>query len=401
MREETTGIKRLFTRELVAIITISATGFFSQNLLSPVLPLYLRGIGITDQNIGLVFSVMMIGIAISEVLWGWAVDRIDLRIVLFLGTVAYGIVTTFLMIPKTLSLFLIIIFIYGFSRSPVYIVGRWYMGVYAPNDIKAQAFAILMVMISISTSLAGFTSGYITEAWGFRNTIWLAAAVPVIAGLLLIVSGRWLNFQKPKPTQELSGSEASEPVSVDGNTKFTTFFLGSFGVIMFISLGILMTYLPLFASDVVHLDPSEIGILFGLRGIIQILIIMPLGRLADKVGKSLFIPLGMSVVALSMIVVAISRDYAMLLISVFLFSSGAGMYFPSVSAILAERVPVTWVGTAMGIYGLLEDVGWMIGPAVAGLLLNYWGLQSPFVFGGIVALLGIPLFLWGRRRMLV
>ena len=87
-------------------------------------------------------------------------------------------------------------------------------------------------------------------------------------------------------------------------------------------------------------------------------------------------------------------------VGVFLFATGAGMYFPSVSAILSESVPVTWVGTAMGIYGLLEDVGWMIGPAVGGLLLNYWSLQSPFVFGGIVALLGVPLFLWGRRRLL-
>jgi len=207
-----------------------------------------------------------------------------------------------------------------------------------------------------------------------------------------------LNFQKPKPDQALSGSEASEPASVDGNVKRITIFLGSFGVIMFVSLGILMAYLPLLASDVAHLDPSQIGILFGIRGIVQILTIMPLSKLADKVGKSLFIPLGMVVVALSMIVVAISRDYTMLLISIFIFSTGAAMYFPSVSAILAESVPVTWVGTAMGIFGLLEDVGWMIGPAVGGLLLNSWSIQSPFVFGGVVALLGIPLYSWGKRK---
>jgi len=401
MKQETTGIKRLFTRELIAILAISATGFFSQDLLSPMLPLYMRDIGLTDQNIGLMFSVMMVGIAISELFWGWAVDRIDLKIILFLGTVAYGIVTTTLLIPKTLSLFLVIIFIYGFARSPIYIVGRWYMGVHAPDDIKAQGFAIMMVMVSIAQSIAGFSSGFIVEAFGFRNTIWFSAAVPVGAGLLFVAVGRWLNFQKPKPAQALSGSEASKPVSVDGNAKSITIFMGSFGVIIFVSLGILMAYLPLFASDVANLDPSQIGILFGMRGIFQILVMMPLSRLADKAGKSLFIPLGMVVVALSMIVTAISRDFTMLMIGIFIFSTGASMYFPSVSAILAESVPATWIGTAMGIFGFLEDVGWMIGPAVGGLFLNSWGLQSPFVFGGVVALLGVPLFLWGKRRKLV
>jgi predicted MFS family arabinose efflux permease len=39
----------------------------------------------------------------------------------------------------------------------------------------------------------------------------------------------------------------------------------------------------------------------------------------------------------------------------------------------------------------------MIGPAVGGLLLNYWDLQAPFVFGAIAALLGIPLYFVGKR----
>jgi len=54
-------------------------------------------------------------------------------------------------------------------------------------------------------------------------------------------------------------------------------------------------------------------------------------------------------------------------------------------------VPVSWVGTAMGIYGLLEDVGWLLGPAIAGLLLNYWSVPSTFVFSGLSASLGVPL----------
>jgi MFS family permease len=396
MTDKAAGLKALLTKELIVIILISAAGGFAQELLSPVLPLYMRDVGLSDQNIGLTFSVMMVGIALSELFWGWAVDRVNLKIVLILGTVAYGLMITALMIPKTLLPFLAVMFVYGFSRSPLYIVGRWYMGVHAPEDIKAQAFAILMVQYSLTQSLGGFFSGFIVEALGFQNTIWIAAAVPLTTGFLIITAGRWLHFRKPEPDQ--GSVEGGESASTVGNSRLITFYLGSFGVIIFISLGVLMAYLPLLASDVVHLAPSQIGILFGLRGILMGVLTIPLGRLLDKVGKSVFVPIGMVVVALSMFTVVISRDYTLLLISILLYAIGTGLYFPSVSAILAESVPVTWVGTAMGIYGLLEDVGWMIGPAVGGFLLNYFTIQSPFVFGGIMAFLGVPLFLWGRRK---
>jgi MFS family permease len=396
MTDKATGLKALLTKELIVIILISAAGGFAQELLSPVLPLYMRDVGLSDQNIGLTFSVMMVGIALSELFWGWAVDRVNLKIVLILGTVAYGLMILALRIPKTLLPFLVVMFLYGFSRSPLYIVGRWYMGVHAPENIKAQAFAVLMVQYSLTQSLGGFSSGFIVEALGFQNTIWIAAAVPLTTGFLIIAAGRWLHFRKPEPDQE--SMEDGESASTLGNARLITLYLGSFGVIIFISLGVLVAYLPLLASDVVHLAPSQIGILFGLRGIIMGVLTIPLGKLLDKVGKSVFIPIGMVVVAFSMFTVVISRDYTMLLISILLYAIGTGLYFPSVSAILAESVPVTRVGTAMGIYGLLEDVGWMIGPAVGGLLLNYWTIQSPFVFGGIMAFLGVPLFLWGRRK---
>jgi len=137
-------------------------------------------------------------------------------------------------------------------------------------------------------------------------------------------------------------------------------------------------------------------VLFCLCGILAALIIMPLGKLSDR---PLFIPLGLGVVALAMGMIAISFSYTLLLVSLVIFAFGMAMYFTSVSAILAESVPVIWVGTAMGIYGLLEDVGWMIGPAVGGWLLNYGSIHTPFAFSAVVAAFGVPLFLWGRRKM--
>ena len=397
MQAEKTSFRSLFTKELIAILFVSAAGIFSQEFLAPLLSLYMRDAGLSNQNIGLLFSVMMVGVALSELFWGWALDRVKLKIVLILGVAAYGAVTLALLVPKSLPQFLVVIFLYGFSRSPIFIVGRWYMGIHAPLDVIALAFGFIEMMVFIPSSLAGFSSGFFVEAWGFRNAILFSAAIPILVGVLLIASGRWLTFKQPV-LEELEDPDAPE-TNGNGDSLRMTFFIGIFGVMIFVGRGVLQAYLPLYASDVAHLDPSQIGILFGISSVLLAVTIMPLGKLADKVGKPLFVPLSMGILALSMFMVAISHNFSLLAISLLLFAGSNAMYFSSVSALLAENVPVVFVGTAMGIYGLLEDLGWMAGPAVGGLLLSTWDIHSPFLFSAAFSSFGIPLFLWGRRWM--
>lgn len=279
---------------------------------------------------------MIIGVALSEVFVGWAIDRIDLKIILFLGMFTNGIMTMVLMIPRIFTFFIVIIFIYGFSRSPVMIVGRWYMGVYAADDIKAQGFAIMAIVLSISMSLAGFGSGFLVEAWGFQSTMWVAAVVPLFRGLFVILAASWFNFQKRDFDQPVPSVETGKAETANGNAKLVTFFLGSFGVIMFISNGIFMAYLPLFAPDVANLDPSAIGTFFGVQGLLSGLAMLSMSKLADKTGKNRFVPISMVFFALSMLMLATSRNYGFLMASVVLYAIATAMYFPSVLAILSE-----------------------------------------------------------------
>jgi len=128
MSDKPSALRALFTKELIALMLIAGSGTLAQELLSPVLSLYMREIGFSDQNIGLAFTVMMIGIMFSELFWGWAVDRTNLKVVLAVGTFAYGGMTFVLLTTHTFAMFLPIILVYGFSRSPLYVVNRWYMG---------------------------------------------------------------------------------------------------------------------------------------------------------------------------------------------------------------------------------------------------------------------------------
>ena len=335
IREEARALKRLLTPETVTVLLVSCFAFFSGQLLAPMLPLYLRDAGADASTIGWMFAVMTLAIAISEVFWGWVVDRVNLKAALIVGTLFLGVAISGLRLAHTIPLLFGAMFFYGFLRSPMWVAGRWYMGVHAPPDMKAVAMAVLMIAASLTQSVSGFVSGYVTETWGFEGTIALASGVSVGAGLILLLGYRRLRFQRQRASPDAAASATLRAGSVGRKAWRYTLFLGSYGLIFFISFGIFDAYMPLFAASAVMADPAKIGALFGLRGLVQTVLLLPMGRLADKRGKSFFLPAGLGIVALATLGIALSTGYPMLAVCAILFSLSMTLYMPTVTAMLS------------------------------------------------------------------
>lgn len=396
--DEARALRQLLSLETVAVLFVSCFAFFSGQLLAPMLPLYLRDVGADASTIGWMFAVMTLAIAISEVFWGWVVDRINLMVALTVGTLLLGVVIIGLRLATTIPWLFVAMFFYGFLRSPMWVAGRWYMGVHAPADMRAVAMAVLMIASSLTQSVSGFVSGYVTERWGFEGTVMLASAVSIGAGLILLLGHNRLRFQRRRAAPDPS-TPVTAPVALAGRDVWRyTLFLGSYGLIFFVSFGIFDAYVPLFAASAVLADPLKVGALFGLRGLVQTVLLLPMGRLADRIGKPFFVPAGLALVALSTAGIALSTNYTMLAICAIFFSLSMTLYMPTVTAILSERIPVSGLGTAMGVYGLMEDVGWGVGPAIGGVLWEAWGMRSPFLFGGAIAAVAAPTYFLLKTR---
>ena len=100
---------------------------------------------------------------------------------------------------------------------------------------------------------------------------------------------------------------------------------------------------------------------------------------------------GMAIVAASLFGVAVSGTYGLLVAFAVLFAIGSAVYIPTITALLSHSIPVFWTGTAMGIFGFLEDLGWMLGPAIGGMLWVARGSQSPFFFASFDGSVGASL----------
>jgi MFS family permease len=391
------GMRRLFSSEVVVMLVVICLVWFSGEILWPVLSLYMDSKGLDAGTIGLMSTIMMVGIASGEFFWGWLIDRVELIVITIIGTIVFGTIIGLLHITRPLLLFTIIIFSYGFFRAPVFVIGRWFMGMYAPSDIKTQAMALLTTVTRLVASISGFASGYCVEIFGYTNTIWLSAASALMAGTVIITSWRWLDFKSHRQKQRNVSIEGNQNLLSGRTNKLFTIFVGLFGFFHCITYSTISTYMPLFANKTIGVETWQIGVLFGIVGIITTIFMMPIGRLADKVGKWGFLPVALGLDGLSMLRIASSGSYGMLVTGIILYALATSIYFPVSASILSDKIPAGRSGTAMGTLGLMEDVGLISGAAVGGILWGSWSIRGPFLFAATITIVGIPLMLFVKR----
>jgi len=161
--------------------------------------------------------------------------------------------------------------------------------------------------------------------------------------------------------------------------------------LFFLGFGILGTFLPLLASQVVEgISVTEVGILFATAGFVSMLLGIPLGMLADRVGKKKIMILGLLISGVAMAGMAFAKSYLWFTIFIIGQSVAMAMFSPASLGLLSDSVPAQQQSTAMGAYGgLCENTGIIAGSSFGGFIWSAWGPQATFLVGAIAAGLGV------------
>jgi MFS family permease len=118
-----------------------------------------------------------------------------------------------------------------------------------------------------------------------------------------------------------------------------------------------------------------------------------MGRVSDRYGRQPLLFWGMWVCAHPFALIPWSQDFAALLILAGLFGLGEAVVTSSAAALVADYCRADHLGSAMGAFGTIFDLGHAAGPLLAGVLISLWGgldYRAPFAI--IAGLLIITAF---------
>lgn len=106
-------MRRPINSDRIIVITAMGLGVLAMNVMRPILPLYLTSIGVSPKNLGLMFSVSMVGMVFGEVSWGWVADKIGVKLPMSVGTTIFGLITPFFVFTQNISSLFIVFLFWG------------------------------------------------------------------------------------------------------------------------------------------------------------------------------------------------------------------------------------------------------------------------------------------------
>lgn len=356
------------------------------------LPIYSKILGASALEIGGMFSIFSLTIAILRPLIGIASDKMGRK---------YFFVASLACYAASMVIF---------SRANNII--ELYAGQIASGIGSAM---MIISAYTMATDLAapeerGKSVGRIDESIARGNLIGGIAGFLLISNLpknvgwqiifsgyaLLAVVGAWLGWKKVPETRPTQTSPTN-------GEKTMPHELGKLMAIVFITSASVGMITPIFIIFLQDKFTSNIGTLVWAiipGAIVAAFFRSYFGQLSDRFGRTRLMALGMVGAGIFSFLLPGLPGIFWLTIFWTLESVGWAMADPAEEAMVADLTGHQVRGTGYGFYTFVSSMGASVGPLAGGWLYDSVGRAVPFYFNGVVLLIGalLVLLLLGRKH---
>ncbi|MFH1054763.1 MAG: MFS transporter [Candidatus Altiarchaeota archaeon] len=287
---------------------------------------------------------------------------------------------------STLAGFLFFAFFFGVASQLIYASIKVHL--FDITDSASKHFGVVATAFQAGLGLGPLVGGYL-----IINSLeaGLASASNLFAIDLLLVALFFLffRFSESKVTSKLKLN--LKDFIFGGIREYMK--LGRVGVtvlwltIMFTTYeGLVWTLEPLF-NKYYGLDSFTTGLIMSMFILPFILFNIPAGILADRYGKMKVLVPGLITAGFFMILFGLARDTPLLIVFAFLSTAGLAFAWISLSGLLADASRKSKKGGIIGVWNTSEELGYLAGPILGGLVAQYSGIRMPFITLGILMIL--------------
>jgi MFS family permease len=172
---------------------------------------------------------------------------------------------------------------------------------------------------------------------------------------------------------------------------------GSMEAGVFIALYTIKAFLPVYGLST-GINVALIGLFFSLQEAVHIFTGPAGGWFGQRFNYWVAIITGMVILAVGVALVS-SLTGAAILLPALLLGLAQALIFPSTAALVTDQIPPENLGAGMGLVGMMENLGKVIGPVLCGALIGAFGFQSVLYGLAAVLLLAVaPLAIFSTRR---
>ncbi len=370
-------------RQILIILLLSVfIALLGIGIIVPIMPDFATRLGASGTSLGLMIAVFSLTRGFFQPIVGSYSDRWGRKGFLIAGLFIYGLVGLIMPEAESVSNLIVIRAFHGFGSAMIMPVAMAYVSELAPPGEEGRYMGLLNIAIFSGIGGGPMLGGFFADLWGMSSAFYAMSVLSFLAmGLLLI---KLPNMIDKKITPETGLGIYRAMGRVFANRRTNGILLARMAT-MFIMVPT-MAFLPLLMHQKFGSTGMMIGLIISVRTLINAVLQVPCGRLADRHDKLALLTIGCLIISLIMVLVPLAADFTQLLLLFAVLGAGEALIWPALGALATEEGRVYGHGTMMGVFNLAMSSGIFFGSLEAGWVMDYWGLRWSFVTIGIIVL---------------
>ena len=342
----------------------------------PVLPVYVRSFDVGYLEVGAVVSAFALMRFVASPFCGRLIDVFGERMLLATGI---GIVAVSSGLVGLAGSYLDVLLLRGAGGI---------------GSAMFTVSAMTLLLRSTSPGMRGRSVGFYQGGFliggmagpaigGVLATISLTAPFFFYAGTLAVAGLVGIVMLRPKTSGADVDSGPGVPLrTVLRDPRFRAACLANFAN-GWTSLGVRSALVPVLVVDVLSGTAAWTGGAFAIAAVVQTIALAPAGRFVDTVGRRPAILGAYAVAAVTILGVSVAPNFAVLTVLLCVYGVAAAFMGTAPGAAVGDATGGTRGGRPVALFSMASDLGAIIGPLVAGWLVDVASFPAAFAVAAV------------------
>lgn len=380
----------LWTSSFIKLMVGNLFVFMSFQMLIPTLPPYIKSIGASGTEIGLVTALFSIGAVLSRPFIGFMLEYKARKPLVLIGALMLLLITFLYPLSQVVVIFLAFRLIHGLAWGWSTTVNGTAAVDVIPNSRLGEGMGYYGLSITIGMIIAPSLGIFLFQVTSFTNLVYISGALGVIA-LLLMASVRYQTPDVVLKTnkEDLKFSYLGSLIDKSG------WFPAMLTLFINLGYGTIVTFIVIFGEE---RGIDQIFLFYLCNAVLASLSRPVAGKWFDQKGPIGLVILTIFITFIGMWVLSFAHSNFMIGLAGVLFGIGFGSLIPTLQSWTLSQTPANRRGVANGMFFSSIDLGIGLSGLVFGVLAQYVEIGTLFQISSVfmVAAL-IMIILKGRR----
>lgn len=381
------------SKALIPVLLTVLLDLLGFGIVIPLLAFYAQEFQAGPVEIGLLMACYSLAQFLFAPLWGAVSDRVGRRPVMLVSIAATALCLAGFASANTLWMLFLFRTLHGMATANIS-TAQACVADLTTLENRARGMGMIGAAFGIGFTVGPFVGGELSR-YGLAFPIWVAAGLSAVNLVLA-----W--FMLPE-TRRPDSEQRHRPISP---TAFLTVMrhpvVGLCVTLTFVNtvaFALMEAMFNVFAEDAWGLDAQSVGRMFGVSGLVTVLVQGGLiGRLVKRWGEARLLPVGLAILCLGLIALPYAPPAAWMMVAFSVIAIGQSIANPSLQSLISRGTRADEQGFVLGTNQSLSALGRVVGPAMAGPIYQYVSPKAPFLTSATLLAGGVLLAVAAVRQ---